>query len=318
MLKEDNVKYIYGPVFSRRLGYSLGVDVVPKKLCSFNCIYCQVGETTEWTVHRKKYGDIARIISEISLILTRRIKIDFITLAGSGEPTLNVDLGRIIDDIHLITDIPVALLTNSSLLWQEDVIKDCMRVDYILPSLDAARDSTFKRINNPCEGLNIERIIDGLIKFTAGFKGKVWLEILFIKGVNDTDEELDAFMKVLPCIRIDEIHLNTVTRPPRQQDCRALSEDRLIEIAAKFETNIGIKTKVVGFSSKCKKEIYSQENVEERIIDILQRRPSTVEDISLSLGCNPERIRYHVDILVKKGLLEHVDIEGKDFYKCKS
>jgi len=177
MRAKEVTAYVYGPVPSWRLGRSLGVDVIPFKICSFNCIYCETGRTTDLTVERKKYVSKAPVIEELKAFLSKRKNIDYITFSGSGEPTLNSKIGGMISEVKKLTDIPVAILTNSSLFSREEVRRELREADVVLPSLDVVSQSLFESLNRPHPSLKIEEIIDGLIEFRKEFKNKIWLEV---------------------------------------------------------------------------------------------------------------------------------------------
>jgi wyosine [tRNA(Phe)-imidazoG37] synthetase (radical SAM superfamily) len=184
-------KYIFGPVPSRRLGRSLGVDLVPFKTCSFDCIYCDLGRTTQKTTSRQPFASPEKIVEELELTLSvLDKKPDFITLSGSGEPTLNNDIGAIIRRAKEITSIPVAVLTNSSLLSLQEVRNDLSEADLVVPSLDAVTPALFEYVNRPHPSLRIEDIVQGLIQFRKQYRGQIWLEILFCRGANDDREEV--------------------------------------------------------------------------------------------------------------------------------
>ena len=185
MSKEKNFPHLYGPVPSRRLGYSLGVDLLPFKTCSLSCIYCQLGNSPKKTIRRINPYSEKKILEEIKEFLKTGARVDFITFSGSGEPTLNKSIGWLIREIKKFTNIPVAVLTNSTLLSRAEVRKELAAVDVVVPSLDAATQRIFKKINRPHPSLRIEKIIEGLVKFRKEFKGQIWLEIMLVKGVND-------------------------------------------------------------------------------------------------------------------------------------
>ena len=213
--KLNEPKYIFGPVPSRRLGRSLGVDLVPYKTCTFDCIYCDLGRTTRKTISRQSYVSPEEIQGELELYLSvLDKKPDFITLSGSGEPTLNTNIGEIIRRIKDITSIPVAILTNSSLLSLDEVRRDLSEADVVLPSLDAITPALFEYINRPHPSLRIEEIISGLIQFRKQYRGQIWLEILFCRGVNDGKEEIEKLKGVIERIQPDRVQLNTPVRPP--------------------------------------------------------------------------------------------------------
>jgi len=209
---------IYGPVKSRRLGASLGVNVTPYKYCSFDCIYCQLKHTTKFTLERKEYIKAESIISEVAQFFKAHPeqKIDYITISGSGEPLLNSKVEIIIDGIKKLTNAPLALITNSALLYDKDIRHDILKADLILPSLDAVTQDVFDKIDRPVASprINIENIINGLIELRREFKGKIWLEIMLVKGINDGVEYASKFKEVINRINPDKIQLNIPSRIP--------------------------------------------------------------------------------------------------------
>ena len=211
-------RYLYGPVPSRRLGRSLGIDLVPHKICTYNCIYCQIGETTDKTLVRKEYAPVREILEEVrSFLKEEPSALDHLSLSGSGEPTLHSKIRLVIEGMKTITSVPVAVITNGSLLFEEEVRRDLLHADVVLPSLDAGSQEVFDRVNRPLSELSIEKVIEGLVDFRKVYKGQIWLEILFCKGVNDGEEELLKMRKAVDRIQADRIHLNSVVRPPPQK-----------------------------------------------------------------------------------------------------
>ena len=210
------MKYFYGPIPSRRLGYSLGVDVIPRKVCSFDCIYCQLGRTKEKSVKRFSYVDLKELGQELKEILKGRPKIDYITFSGSGEPTLHKNLDKIVRAIKRITKnkYPLCLITNSSLLDKKAVRRELKGFDLIIPSLDAALVSDFRKINRPHKTIVLDRVIKGLIALREEFKKEIWLEIMLVGDINDSISEVAALKQVISKIRPDKIQLNIPVRPP--------------------------------------------------------------------------------------------------------
>ena len=208
-------RYLYGPVPSRRLGRSLGIDLVPHKICTYDCIYCQIRKTTKKTLLRREYVPVKEVLEEVkTFLLEGSSSIDYLSLSGSGEPTLHSKIRSIIKGIKEITSIPVAVITNGSLLCEREVREDLLQADVVLPSLDAVSPEIFMKINRSHRKLSIERVIEGMVEFRKIYKGQIWLEILFCKGVNDTSEELQKMKEVVKQIKPNLIHLNTVVRPP--------------------------------------------------------------------------------------------------------
>jgi len=191
------MRHIFGPVPSRRLGFSLGIDIIPAKTCTLNCVYCQLGPTACPTLKRKPYVTTKTILAEITTVLKDNPAIDYLTFSGSGEPTLNSEIGKMIQKVKKITTIPVTVLTNGTLLYIPEVRRSLMDADVVLPSLDAASEPVFRRINRPHPNLNLELIIEGLRRFGKEYRGKIWLEVMLVKGVNDSDTELNKIREII-------------------------------------------------------------------------------------------------------------------------
>jgi wyosine [tRNA(Phe)-imidazoG37] synthetase (radical SAM superfamily) len=306
-----SVHFIYGPVPSRRLGFSLGVDILPLKTCSFDCIYCQLGRTTKKTIQRKEYIPHKEVIHQIKKAIASGQKIDYITFSGSGEPTLNKALGKLIREIKKITVIPVAVLTNSSLLTCKDVRKALLAADLVVPSLDAASQEIFIQTNRPHLSLRAEKIINGLIHFRKEFKGALWLEIMLVKGINDTKAHLEELKKTIARIRPDEVQLNTVVRPPAEKFARPLSE-REMERTRKI---LGDNCEVIADFKKRKQKPIG-ESLEQAILSMAQRRPVTLKDISFSLGKPSEEILRPLDALLEARKIKAVR-RGSSLYYTK-
>lgn len=304
--------YIYGPVPSRRLGFSLGIDIIPFKTCTFDCIYCQLGPTTRKTVKRKKYFPPKEILSAIKKKLASGQRIDYITFSGSGEPSLNSEMGKLIREIKKITSIPVAVLTNSSLLSRESVRKDFLAADLVAPSLDAATQEAFVKTNRPHPSLKLEEIIEGIEKFRQEFKGSIWLEIMLIKGVNDSPPHLRKLKETIAKIKPEKIHLNTVVRPPAENFARPLSLRELEKIKKVFGKNTEI---IAEFDKKAQKP--SSEDLEKAILSMIQRRPVTLSDISTSLRAHKNEIIKYLSFLIKEGKIQSITHKGLEYYKLK-
>ena len=228
-------RHLYGPVPSRRLGRSLGIDLVPHKVCTYDCIYCQIGRTTDETLLRKEYVPVEEILEEVRVFLEEEHPpVDHLSLGGSGEPTLHSKIRSIIEGIQEITVLPVAVITNGSLFYEREVREDLLRADVVLPSLDAVSPEVFGRINRPGPGFSIERVIEGLVEFRKIYQGQIWLEILFCKGVNDSEDELSRMKGAVRRIRPDLIHLNTVVRPPSEKWVAPLTQEEMEKIRGFF------------------------------------------------------------------------------------
>ena len=207
-------KHLFGPVPSRRLGISLGVDLIPHKVCSLNCVYCEVGETTNLTTERKEYIPINEILIELDEYLSQKPNLDFITFSGSGEPTLNSGIGEVINFLKkYYPKYKIALLTNSTLLSNKTLRDELKKIDLILPSLDSVTETGFKKLNRPSINLELTKIIEGLIAFTKEFEGNVWLEVFIVPGFNDSKEELESIKEIILKINPNKVQLNSLDRP---------------------------------------------------------------------------------------------------------
>jgi len=286
------VKYVYGPVPSRRLGFSLGVDLTPPKVCSFDCVYCQLGKTTKKTLQRMEYMPVKDVISEVEEFVDSGQKCDYITMSGSGEPTLNSGIGDVIRAVKSMSDIPVAVLTNSSLISDTCVREDISSADVILPSLDALTQKNFERVNRPYNGVKVSDITGGLLKLREEFEGMIWLEVMLVNGLNTDDNELQLFKKAIELIKPDKVHLNTVVRPPAEEYAKPLTRERLGEIADLLQAEVIAEFNKEGTTS------YEGEKIE-LIRTLLRRRPCTIKDISSALGFHENETLKYVD-----GLLE--------------
>jgi len=313
-IKEDKSQtiHIYGPVPSRRLGFSLGIDIIPFKTCSLNCIYCQLGPTIKKTIRRKEYLSSSEILSQIKKKLSSGQRIDFITFSGSGEPTLNKILEKLIREIRKITSIPVAVLTNSTLLARKSVRNALMDADLIVPSLDAASQEIFVKVNRPHSSLKLEEIIEGLRKFRQEFKGSIWLEIMLVKGVNDSPPHIRKLKDAIAKIKPDKIQLNTVVRPPAERYARPLDLKDLEKIKKSLGKNCEI---IVELSREAQKS--TSENLEEAILSLIQRRPATLADISSSLGKHKNEIIKYLNFLLEEGKIRSVTHKGIKYFEPK-
>lgn len=227
------MKYLYGPVKSRRLGLSLGVTLLPQKVCSFNCIYCQLGKTANLSRERKEYLKPEEILEELKSWLANnadKIGLDYITLCGSGEPTLNTKVKEIIQEIKKITTVPVVVITNACFLNDLALRQALSGADLIVPSLDAVTEEVFKKINRPEPTINIEDIINGLINLRKEFSGKIWLEVMLVRGVNDDLRQLKKMKEVIERINPDKIQLNSPVRTTAEADVFAVDKKKLEKI----------------------------------------------------------------------------------------
>jgi wyosine [tRNA(Phe)-imidazoG37] synthetase (radical SAM superfamily) len=228
------MKYIYGPVNSRRLGLSLGITLTPHKICDFDCVYCQLGKTKEITIERKEYVKIEEVLSELTSWFQNNPreaeKLQYITISGSGEPSLNIKMGELISRIKKITSIPVCVITNSSMLNSASVREELREASLILPSLDAATPEVFQAIDRPHQEIKIESIIEGLINLRKEFKGKIWLEVMLVKGLNDDRRHIEKLKEAIEKINPDRIQLNSPVRTSAEENILPLGMKKLEKI----------------------------------------------------------------------------------------
>ncbi len=326
------MKHIFGPVNSRRLGLSLGIDLLPRKICNFDCIYCEVGSTTNLTCERKEYVPTDVIIAEIKEYCSdpRRLEpVDVVTVTASGEPTLHSGLGRILSYLKERTGKPIAVLINGTNLDNPEVVSDLCQADVVVPSLDAALEKSFRKLNRPALCLDLHEIIEGLVKFSQVFTGELWLEVLIAEGINDTPEDLDAIAEVITRMKLTRVQLNTVVRPPLEKYARPVSSERLEEIARSFSllpgvpmveviahgTSIFEKGSDVG-ESKTKFRYLRDEELIDDILQMLQRRPCTAVDINRTFMLDgPDKVEQLLEPLVKAGTIEKRLHGGIKYYQ---
>jgi len=290
-------QHLYGPVPSRRLGRSLGIDLVPHKICTYDCIYCQIGKTTDKTLLRKEYVPVSKILEEVKAFLSEgKGLVDYLSLSGSGEPTLHSRIGEVIKGIKGITSVPVAVITNGSLLYEEEVRKDLLSADVVLPSMDAVSAEVFQKINRPIPGLSAAKTIEGLIEFRRTFSGQIWLEILFCKGVNDAPSELMKMKEALDRIKPDLIHLNTVVRPPSEKRTTPLTQEEMEAI----RTLLGEKAFIISEFDRHMESVREQD-LKEEILRILKRRPLSLTDLSRGMGIPQGELEQEIGFLVSEG-----------------
>jgi len=301
--------YIFGPVPSRRLGFSLGIDLVPYKTCSLDCIYCQLGRTTNKTVETREYISSSLILKQLKKVLSSGRKIDYLTFSGSGEPTLNSKIGAMISEIKKITKIPTAVLTNGTLLFKKEIREKLKKADLVIPSLDAVSPSLFEKVNRPYSSLKIDKIISGLIKFREEFTEKIWLEIMLVAGVNDSSAEIKKIKGAVEAVRPDKIQLNTVVRPPAEKWAKPVSLSKLKNIKKLFGKNCEIIA-----SFKREKQSAYRKNLEREILTLLSRRPVTALEISNVLGAHINEVIKYLEVLEKDKRIKSKIYQGKRYY----
>lgn len=306
-------KHLFGPVPSRRLGVSLGIDLIPFKTCTLNCVYCECGRTTNLTVERKEYAPTDEVIDELGEHLKSRPDLDFITFSGSGEPTLHSRIGEIINFLKQnYPQYKVAVLTNGSLFHLGELRGEVKNADLIMPSLDAASENVFKKINRPHGSLSCQKIISGLAELRREYPRKIWLETFIVPGLNDTKSELQLLKEAIQKINPDKVQLNTLDRPGTESWVVHAKKEELEEISS-YLGNAEITTK---FASRRKIVSFSRD-IEENILSTLKRRPCTAEDLSQVLGLHLNEITKYLQALLEIGKIETEKQERGIFFKIK-
>ena len=297
-------RHIFGPVPSRRLGRSLGVDLVPFKTCTYDCIYCQLGRTTNLTVERREWCPLEEIIGELECKLVSRP--DYITLSGSGEPTLYSRIGELIGRIRSMTDIPVAVLTNGSLLWQEDVRVQLREAHLVIPSLDAGNAGMFRAVNRPHPSITFELMLDGLAAFRKCFSGQYHLEVFILSGHTAMRAEAEMIARQAALIGPDRVQINTVTRPPAEDFAAGVDHARLEENVSLFSPPAEL---IADFRKVNGRDEFSA--TAETVFELLSRRPCSAEDISGGLAIHLNEAVKYLEDLMNKGLIEQVRLMAK-------
>jgi len=307
----EEQKYLFGPVPSRRLGRSLGVDIVPFKVCTLDCVYCQLGRTSKKSIRRRDYVPVEEVLAELRARLDDGVQADFVTISGSGEPTLNSRLGEIIEGMKKITDIPVALLTNGTLLYRPGVRADCAKAGLVLPSLDAGDEETFQRVNRPHKDISIEKLISGLCAFRKEFTGQIWLEVFLVGGMNASPEQIARIKEAVERIGPDRIQLNTAMRPTAEADVKKLDAGRLQAIAKELGEKCGVVAgDLPGPAAK------HMEAKGEQLLSVLKRRPCSLNDICSGLGMARNEALKYITRLQQQGVVDSERRDGIIFFKA--
>jgi len=301
-------KYTYGPVPSRRLGRSLGVDLVPMKTCNFNCIYCQLRPTERTTVERADYTPVEEVVAEVREHLAAGPRPDYVTLGGSGDPTLHLSFGRVAEAVRQFTDVPIALLTNGGLFHLPEVRAACDAVDLLLPSLDAGDEETFRVVNRPHPSLTLEMVVDGLAHLHRHARGQMWLEVFIVEGINSSDEQVRAIGRCIERIGPERIQLNTAVRPPAEAYVRAPTPQRLEQI----RELLGPRAEIIAGGGVFEATPGAVARNEE-IVAMLRRRPCTADDIAEGLGVRLLVVQKHIQHLLEEGAI-HVRQRLYDTY----
>ncbi len=285
---------MFGPVASRRLGRSLGVDIIPAKVCTLDCVYCEVGRTTAKTIDRRPYVPVEAVLAEVEARLGQGVEADFITIAGSGEPTLHSQLGQIIDRIKQVSRTPVALITNGTLFHRQDVRQDAAKADLVIPTLDAADQPTFEAIHRPHCRLTLAGVVEGLEAFRSEYKGPIWLEVFLVADANTSESHIRSLQALIARIKPDKIQLNTAVRPTADPCVRRPSSAQLQTIAIQ----LGRNCEVIAEDSRQAGLPGSGPGVQD-LMAVLSRRPCTLEQLCSDLGVASDQVATHLEVLVQ-------------------
>ncbi len=290
---QTKYRYLFGPVPSRRLGRSLGVDLTPYKTCCQDCVFCQLGRTTNKTVERKEYVDTKAVLTEFDHWLETNGEADYITLSGSGEPTLQSHFGEVLEFVGSHSKIPTVLLTNGALFHLPEVRKSASRADIVKVSLSAWHQSSFEWVNRPHVSLGFKQLIDGQMAFRAEFKGQLWMEVFMVRDMNTDHRHVKRIAELANMISPDRVHLNTAVRPPSEDFVAPLSSERLSALTHMFHPKAEI---IAEFSAPLKNHVQANQDM---IFAMLQRRPCTSKQIADVFDMNQNEVLKYLDILMR-------------------
>lgn len=307
------IHHIFGPVISRRLGRSLGIDLIPFKTCSYNCVYCECGATTDLTSQRREFFPTDKIIEQLDNALASSPNLDYITFAGSGEPTLSLSLGSVLT--HLKENYPsykIAVLTNGSLCTNPEVRQELLPADLISPTMTSPSQEIFEKIHRPTPGLSIKGIIQGMVSLRNEYSGQIWLEVFLIPTINTSIEDLENLRETIYLIRPDRIQLNYLDRPGTESWVNPPGDSMLKEIQKYFSEG-GIPVDIIGLDYQI--PLLSPDDNSIALIDeTLRRRPCTAEDIALMTGLTAPEVRKKLAVMVQEGIVQAKSGERGIFY----
>lgn len=306
------MQHVFGPIPSRRLGQSLGVDPLPFKTCNWNCVYCQLGRTAPLSLDRRDYVPVELVLGEVKKALEapRPQPVDWVTFAGSGEPTLHSGLGRMIRGVRELTPLPVAVITNGSLLHLPEVRADLGPAAAVLPSVDAGNDKCYRLVNRAAPALAFSRFVEGLIEFRRGYAGRLLAEVMLVAGVNDSDAELMDIAALLERVQPDEVHINTAVRPPAEAWVRPVSEERLARAAELFGRGARLLRAARGeFGAS------GLTDLADAVVAVVMRHPMSEEELQAALGrWSAGEIEQAAERLARDGRLREVRRNGRRFW----
>lgn len=300
---------LFGPVKSRRLGLSLGVELVPNKVCSMDCLYCEVGKTITLTTQRAPYIPLEEIEKALYEAKEREKEYEVLTFTGSGEPTLNIYFEKAIELGKNLIKKKIAVLTNSSTLPIESIRKALSKADYVLASLDSAREKSFKLLNRPAEGVSLKEIISGLKKLVEEMEGELWLEILLVRGINDSEEDLKALKEAIVYIHPHKVQLNTVVRPPAYAIAKPLNLEELERI----KIFLGNEVEIITPKDKKTENISFKREISELLLDYLSRRPAPFSELE-EVFKNSKELELSLQNLIREGKVKRLLYQGEIYF----
>lgn len=298
------MKYVFGPVPSRRLGQSLGIDTIPLKTCNWNCVYCQLGRSQPLINERKEYFPPRAILEEVQTALAQHPDgdIDWITFVGSGEPTLHSSIGYLIRKVKELTPLPIAVITNGSLLYLPEVQEALLSADAVMPTLDAGNPHLYKRINRPHPDLDYEQFVNGLRSFKTIYKGQLWIEVMLVRGLNDTTEALEELAHVLQSIGPDQVHILLPDRPPAETWVQPPDEEGLMRAAAILGDIAHVVHPVEGDF-----DLRGMDSIVDAIIAIITRHPMRQDQLENALQrWAPGQIQETLEALESSGRVQKI------------
>jgi wyosine [tRNA(Phe)-imidazoG37] synthetase (radical SAM superfamily) len=308
------MKYVFGPVPSRRLGQSLGIDTIPLKTCNWNCVYCQLGRTQPVTHTRKDYFPPAAILAEVGRALAAHQpgEIDWVTFVGSGEPTLHTSIGWLIEQVKTLTEIPVAVITNGSLLYEPRTRHDLAAADAVLPTLDAGTPELYRRINRPHPEATFERLVSGLVDFRRQYSGRLWVEVMLVRGLNDTEQALRDIASILRRVEPDEIHISLPTRPPAETWVQPADDEGVLRALAILGEVSHVLHPAAGIF-----DVSSYENLADAVLGIITRHPMRQEELERTLEqAAPRQAGDILAELERSGRVQVVERHGVRFWSA--
>lgn len=305
-MKQPEYRYLFGPVPSRRFGRSLGIDLTPHKTCSLDCVFCQLGRTPEKTIERRQYVPTEAVIEEIRHWLKNDGQADYLTLSGSGEPTLHADFGQVLEFLR-DQPIPSVLLTNGTLLYLPEVRAAASLAKVVKVSLSAWNQQSFEWVNRPHKAIEFNGFMEGLRQFRSDYEGQLWLEVFLLSGINAMPVDVEKIARLARELHPDRIHLNTIARPPAEDFAAAVPIEQLEELAGLFDPPAQI---AAGLPAQRTSEVKANEA---RILGMLRRRPCTIKQIEAAFGMHINEISKILGQLIHQDRIR-ADLRNKDVY----